>query len=237
MCKVLGLLLILLAFACPWQSAAAADNCAAGTLQRTTIEAGDVLQLRWVGTVAKDMPRAILDAFTAHRPHIKSVALSLNSCGGRVDYMAEVIAVLRHIGKTHQLVTAVEPGSLCASACIPIFLASNHRRAAMSSLWFFHRSWRRELTGGVDKIETASIGNSSLDDFLARYFRPAGVSAAWLSELKGIIENGDGYWQTGRELWDAKAGMLTEAIGNVQPREKRTIYFAPAPGCTAMCRG
>ena len=55
--------------------------------------------------------------------------------------------------------------------------------------------------------------------------------------LKQVIENNDGYWQTGRDLWDAKSGIITETIGDIQPQDARPVYLAPAPGCTTMCRG
>ena len=80
-------------------------------------------------------------------------------------------------------------------------------------------------------------GKSSLERFLERYYASAGVSHGWLARLKTIIEKNDGYWQTGRDLWDRKSGIVTETIGDIQPPDARPIYVAPAPGCTAMCRG
>lgn len=229
-------ILILMLLASPWQSALAADPCADGNLRPVKIE-GETLQLSWIGTVTEKMAAKLDAAFEAHKRSTKAVELSLQSCGGRVDYMSETIAVLRNIKTTHQLTTIVDRGATCASACIPIFLASDRRRAAMSSLWFFHRSWRYQLSGGIDAVQTSVPGTHSLQRFLDRYYAPAGVSSVWLARVKGIIDNNGGYWQTGRELWDDKSGVITETIGDVQPQEFRPIYIAPAPGCTAMCRG
>ncbi len=235
--RALGILFLFVLLASPWQSAVAADDCADGKLRPVTIAGGDRLVLRWVGKVDKKMASALDDAFERNKLHIKSVELSLHSCGGRVDYMAAVIGVLRHIKETHKLTTVVDQGAMCASACIPIFLASDNRRAALASLWFFHRSWRSELSGGVDEVQTAAPGKSSVERFHERYYAPAGVSREWLRRLRNVIENTNGYWQTGRDLWEAKSGLVTETIGDVLLREDRTIYIAPAPGCTAMCRG
>jgi len=234
--STLKFIILALLAALPWQPAAAADACAEGKLQPVKI-AGDTLHLAWVGTISQAMPAAIDRAFEANRRRVKSVELSLRSCGGRTDYMAAAIGVLHHIKRTHTLDTVVEPGATCASACIPIFLASDRRRAAMSSLWFFHRSWRHQLSGGVDEVETSAPGRRSVQSFLDRFYAPAGVSHKWLTQLRTVIENNDGYWQTGRDLWSAESGIITEAIGDIQSQDNRPIYLAPAPGCTSMCRG
>lgn len=235
--RALGILFLFVLLASPWHPAAAADDCADGKLRPVTIADGDRLLLRWVGKVNKKMASAIDEAFEANSRRVKSVELSLQSCGGGVNYMAATIAVLHHIKETHRLTTVVDQGATCASACIPIFLASDHRRAAMTSVWFFHRSWRKELSGGVDEVLTGAPGKRSVEAFHDRYYAPAGVSRAWLDKLRNIIENTSGYWQTGRDLWESRNGMITETIGDVLLQENRTIYLAPAPGCTAMCRG
>lgn len=235
--RALGIVYIAALLAWPLQGAHAADPCADGELKPIVISSDDTLQLKWIGTVTARMAKKIDAAFDSNRRRVRAVELSIQSCGGRTDYMADTIAVLHEIKKTHRLSTVVEPGATCASACIPIFLASDNRRAALSSLWFFHRSWRYQLSGGVDSITTAAPGTRSVEQFMDRYYAPAGLSPKWLAHLRDIIENNGGYWQTGRDLWEGKTGIVTEIIGDIQPPENRSIYLAPAPGCTAMCRG
>jgi hypothetical protein len=235
--RVLGVLFLFVLLASPWKPAVAADDCADGRLSLVTVAAGDKLALRWTGKVNKKMAADIDAAFEANKRRVKSVEVSLHSCGGRIDDMTAAIGVLRHIKETHRVVTVVEQGATCASACIPIFLASDNRRAALSSLWFFHRAWRKQLSGGIDEVQTGVPGKTSVAAFHERYYLPAGVSREWLDKLRNVIENTSGYWQTGRDLWESKSGMITETIGDVLLQEDRTIYIAPAPGCTAMCRG
>jgi ATP-dependent protease ClpP protease subunit len=230
-------LLIIALVAWPLHRAAAIDHCAEGALQPVKIANGDRLLLSWIGTVNGSMAGAIDAAFNAHNKRTTSVELSLQSCGGGTDDMAAVIGVLRHIKATHRLTTVVQRGATCASACIPIFLASDRRRAAMSSLWLFHRSWRHRLTGGVDAVRTSEPVVRSTKRLIDRYYAPAGVSRPWLQRLEDIVENKGAYWQTGRDLWAAKSGIITEAIGDIEPQESRPVYLAPAPGCAAMCRG
>lgn len=236
--KVRGVLFIVAILAsCPWQQAVAADPCAEGELSPATIVDGDKLLLKWSGTVSEKMAPTIAAKFDTYKHRVKSVELSLHSCGGRTDYMDATIGVLRRVKASHQLTTLVERGATCASACIPIFLASDRRVAALSSLWLFHRSWRYQMTGGVDELQTRAPGTRSLERFLDRYYASAGVSRKWLARMKDVIEKNGGYWQTGQDLWVRKSGIVTETIGDVQPRDERPTYLAPAPGCTAVCRG
>jgi ATP-dependent protease ClpP protease subunit len=230
-------LFIIMLLALPCQRAVAADPCARGELRPPTIVDGGKLRLTWSGTVTAKMAPMIADEFDAYKHRTKSVELSMNSCGGRTDYMAATVGVLAQIKTTHQLTTVVERGATCASACIPIFLSSDRRLAALSSLWFFHRSWRYQMTGGVDGVQTKAPGTISLEGFLDRYYASAGVSRPWLAQLKTIIETNDGYWQTGRDLWERKSGIITETIGDIAPFDSGTTHLAPAPGCSVMCRG
>ena len=109
--------------------------------------------------------------------------------------------------------------------------------AALSSVWFFHRSWRHQLVGGVDGVVTRMPGRSSLTRYLEQYYASAGVSRGWLSGLEVIIEKGAGYWRTGRDLWEDKSGIITETISDIQAPDTSPVYVAPAPACTTMCRG
>ena len=54
---------------------------------------------------------------------LNRVVLFLDSAGGRVDDGDRLIEALNEIKLRHQLVTVVPHGKLCASMCIPIFLA------------------------------------------------------------------------------------------------------------------
>ncbi len=161
-------------------------------------------------------PRSAAE-FDAHKLRTKSVELSLQSCGGRTDYMAEVIGVLRHIKTTHKLTTVVERGATCASACIPIFLASDRRTAALEQLVVLPSLMASSTRGRRRRGHNRGARRSSLTRFLEQYYASAGVSQRWLAGLKDIIEKSAGYWQTGRDLWEDKSGIITETIGDIQP--------------------
>lgn len=235
--KALGVLFMVVTLALPMRAASAADICGPGRMHASVADGGKKLVLNWTGRIDGEMARTLSRAFEVHGREVTAVELSLSSCGGRIDEMATALGELDRIKRTHRLVTVVDQGATCASACIPIFLAGETRRAAMSSLWFFHRSWRQGATGGIDEVRTQVSDRGFVTHYLEQYYVPAGVSREWLNHLIEMIANTGGYWQTGRDLWEARNGMITETIGDVMPEQNRPIYLAPAPGCTAMCRG
>ena len=49
------------------------------------------------------------------------------------------------------------------------------------------------------------------------YFRAAGVSEAWLSQLRIRVQHAN-CWQTGENLWKDKSGIITDPIDNLEPR-------------------
>jgi len=224
-------------FAFPSLPAVAADPCADGQLRSSEIVSGNMLLVKWTGTVTDRTGPLIEAAFEKVNHRIKSVVLALHSCGGRSDHMDATISVLNRIKATHPLTTMVDRGATCASACVPIFLAGDRRRAAMSSVWFFHLSWRHVLEGGIDATLKTKTVPESTDRVLDRYFAPAGVSRRWLARLRRIIRENGGYWQTGRDLWERKTGIVTETIGDIEPRDDQPTYLRPPAVCGAMCRG
>ena len=235
--KMLWALFVVVTLALPVRVASAADICAPGHMRSNLADGGQKLVLNWTGRIDSEMARALSHAFEIHGREVTAIELSLSSCGGRIDEMTVALGELDRIKRSHRLVTIVDQGATCASACIPMFLAGEVRRAAMSSLWFFHRSWRESAAGGVDEVRTQVSDRRFLARYLEQYYVPAGVSREWLTHLIETIANSGGYWQTGRDLWEARNGMITETIGDIMPEQNRPIYLAPAPGCTEMCRG
>jgi hypothetical protein len=144
---------------------------------------------------------------------VKRVVLVLSSCGGSVSEAERVIEALKEIKKTHDLETRVEPGSLCASACIPIFLQGVRRSAALTSAWLFHEVTRR---GAIDRTKKR-VDRAKTERVFVDYYLKAGVSEAWLNELRIMVQNSN-YWQTGQNLWESKSGIITDPIDNHLPR-------------------
>jgi len=121
--------------------------------------------------------------FSKAKARVKHVVLVLSSCGGSIAEAERVIEILQEIKKTHQLETRVEPGSLCASACIPIFLQGVRRRAALTSAWLFHEVTRSNALHRTKK----RVDRTRTERVFENYYLKAGVSEAWL----GIITIAD----------------------------------------------
>ena len=180
------------------------------------------------------MDKQIERAFDKVKDRTKIVMLILSSCGGKADAMDKAIVVLRRIRQTHALFTIVQNGAMCGSACIPIFLQGTHRFGAPASVWLLHHS------SGVaaDGDTVAYLANPTVTErTFKEYFVPAGVSKRWLKKVRAKIKSGD-YWQTGRDLWESKSGVLTTQLQDLEKRDKIKIqHFMPTVVCGDFCRG
>ena len=202
------------------------DPCGSGHLRRAEVRGG-VLELRWEGRIVERMAEDIAVEFAEHKRNAKSVTLSLTSCGGGGLSMERAIYVLRDIKASHALTTVVERGAICASACVPVFLAGGRRIGALASLWYFHPPTRVE-----DRADKAAY----LEEFIHNHFPPTVVSPDWVHFMRRSLRNSD-LWQTGRDLWESKSGILTETLDNVEPREGVPLDLPNGTACGLLCRG
>jgi len=171
------------------------------------------LYLKWEGEIVDPMSKCILAEFEKFRATVDGVYLKPDSPGGGLTDAEHTIAVLKVIRRTHHLDTSVGPGGKCASACIPVFLAGEHRYGALTSSWLFH-----EVSRWADKEgNERAINRDATERIFQDYFLPASVSAKWLNQLRPIIQHSD-YWQTGEHLWKDKSGIITHPIENLQAR-------------------
>ena len=149
--------------------ALAADPCLPGTLR--IWESRGVLELRLDGEISIGTAGVIAGAFFDRNKRVKAVTLSLNSCGGAVDYMELVVHILEQIKATHPLTTKVERGDRCSSACVPVFLVGTRRVGALSSVWYFH-----PVTQYPKPPAKPVSVPAATEDVIHRYFLQAGVS-------------------------------------------------------------
>jgi len=193
-------------------AASAEDPCARTDLQTSTGRT-NVVQFKWVGQISTPMRDQLWTEFNKAKARVKHVVLVLSSCGGSIAEAERVIEILQEIKKTHQLETRVEPGSLCASACIPIFLQGVRRRAALTSAWLFHEVTRSDALHRTKK----RVDRTRTERVFEDYYLKAGVSETWLNQMRLMVQNSN-YWQTGQNLWESKSGIITDPIENHMPR-------------------
>ena len=149
--------------------------------------------------------------------------------------MRDAVWVINLIKETHKVHTRVEPGRMCGSACVFVFLTGKRRYGALTSVWLFHEAWGAVAIAGEGSIERRS-SSAQTGRLFDRYFVPAGVSTKWLTRVRSLIKDGD-YWQTGRDLWESKSGIITEPIENLRRCDKERMYFMPPVVCGDFCRG
>src|SRR5262245_781779 len=201
-------------------AARADDPCARTDLQTSVSARTNTVQFKWIGQINSPMRDELSHEFSQAKGRIKKVVLVLSSCGGSVSEAEGVIEALKEIKKTHDLETRVEPGSVCASTCIPIFLQGVRRKAALTSAWLFHEVTRR---GAIDRTKKR-VDRARTERVFVDYYLKAGVSEAWLNELRIMVQNSN-YWQTGQNLWESKSGIITDPIDNHLPRATERLKY------------
>ena len=214
LCVYLGLALV------NCHVAQAGDPCARGDLKVSPAVRSDTLHFKWTGLIGSPMSERISAEVGKAKSSVRSVVLILSSCGGDLRQAERVIDALRDVKKTRFLETRVDPGAMCGSACIPVFLQGTRRRAALTSAWLFH-----EVSRGRTKDRAKGIVDRAITERIFQdYFSSAGVSETWLNQLRVMVQHSD-YWQTGQNLWENKSGIITDPIDNHVPRRTERLRY------------
>lgn len=100
--------------------------------------AKDSVGLRYSGTIAPPLADELRKLLLSEPRRFNHVVLELDSCGGDLDHVQQVTAVLAEVRASMELTTRVMEGGVCASGCIPVFLQGSKRKASGASVWVFH---------------------------------------------------------------------------------------------------
>lgn len=167
--------------------------------------AKDAIGFRYTGPLRASFAAELRQALLATPRKYDHVLLELDSDGGDLAYVKEIVGVLKEVRLQMTLTTRVTEGSLCASGCIPIFMQGQIRKASGSSIWVFHGA-RSALT---------NIPNPSATDEYLDLLTEAGMTPAFrkiLSEDNRIYRPGS-FILSGHELFDIyKSGIITELM-------------------------
>lgn len=175
------------------------------TSEKLSWMAEDGIGLRYTGPLRApfaDQLKALL--LTTPRKY-NHVILELDSDGGSLEYVKELVAVLKEVRTRADLTTRVTEGSLCASGCIPLFLQGENRKASGSSIWVFH---------GARGAFSSLPDPSATDDYLD-LLSDAGMAAGFRSYLEtdGRIYRPGSFIFSGYELFAVhRAGIITELL-------------------------
>lgn len=100
--------------------------------------AEDGVGLRYTGPLSGALAGELRALLLTSPQRFDHVLLELDSDGGNLAHVQEIVAVLQEVRARMQLTTRVTEGSLCASGCIALFMQGQTRKASGSSIWVFH---------------------------------------------------------------------------------------------------
>ncbi|MBR0848038.1 ATP-dependent Clp protease proteolytic subunit [Bradyrhizobium diazoefficiens] len=197
-------------------------------------EEGDRIVLGWSGPVQEPMSESIAAAFERYKADRRRLVLILNSPGGSIEHGRKVVAAIR--ARNQAIDTLVQKAGVCASMCVPIFLAGTRRMADPDAYFMFHQASlnasargnmkdnmkenpkgdmkRQELsesqkalfTEVVKTLETQATDELFRDDIGIR-----GVNGVWLAAMRKKVGGRD-VWMSAQQLMDEGSGIVDNLV-------------------------
>ncbi|MBA2400362.1 MAG: ATP-dependent Clp protease proteolytic subunit [Bradyrhizobium sp.] len=185
-------------------------------------EQPDRIVLGWSGPVQEPMSERVAAALDRYKADRRRLVLILNSPGGSIEHGRKVVSAIR--ARERAIDTVVEKAGVCASMCVPIFLAGSRRIADPESYFMFHEaslsnsaphktkrhefsdSERFLVSQGVKTIEAYATDELFRNDIGIR-----GVSVDWLDGMRKKIRGRD-VWMSGQQLVDERSGIVDSLI-------------------------
>jgi ATP-dependent protease ClpP protease subunit len=184
-------------------------------------EEPDRIVLGWSGPVQEPMSERVAAAFDRYKADRRRLVLILNSPGGSIEHGRKVVAAIR--ARDRAIDTVVQKAGVCASMCVPIFLAGTKRMADPEAYFMFHQvslSSARENTKRQEISESEkalfsqavkTIEAQVTDEFFRTDIGIRGVNVAWLARMRGKISGRD-IWMSGQQLVDEGSGIVDSLI-------------------------
>ena len=197
-------------------------------------EEPDRIVLGWSGPVQEPMNERFAAALDRYKSDRRRLVLILNSPGGSIEEGRKVVAAIR--ARDRGIDTFIQKAGVCASMCVPIFLAGAERMADPEALFMFHEtsltsSARETVKGSVKENvretnkrqqipaseEAAAseaikaINTQVTDDFFRNDFGIRGVNKAWLAAMRKKIPGRD-VWISGQQLVDEGSGIVDRLV-------------------------
>ncbi len=177
------------------------------TSERLGWIAEDGIGLRYTGPLQVPFADQLRQTLLEGPQKYNHVILELDSDGGDLSYVEEIVQVLAEVRTRMEFTTRVTEGSLCASGCIPLFLQGEKRKASGSSIWVFHGA-----RGAFTNIPDPAATERYLDLLSA-----AGLDPEFRSYLESdnrIFRPGS-FILSGYELFAVHhAGVITELLSS-----------------------
>jgi hypothetical protein len=167
--------------------------------------AADSVGLRYTGPLRPPLAAELRKLLLATPQRFNHVVLELDSDGGELAHVIELVSVLQEVRNRMELTTRVMEGALCASGCIPIFMQGEKRKASGSSVWVFHGA-RSAFTNIPDPSATETYLAMLSSSGMAPSFRA-------ILEAENRIYRPGSFILSGYELFEIyKAGIITQLL-------------------------
>jgi ATP-dependent protease ClpP protease subunit len=185
-------------------------------------EEPDRIVLGWSGPVQEPMSERIAATIDRYRADRRRLVLILNSPGGSIEQGRKVVAAIR--ARDRAIDTLVQKAGVCASMCVPIFLAGTERMADPEAYFMFHQA--SLSSSGRESIKQKQFSESEAalfsqtvkaietqvtDDFFRNDIGIRGVSRVWLARMREKIPGRD-IWMSGQQLVDERSGIIDRLI-------------------------
>ncbi len=185
-------------------------------------EEPDRIELGWSGPVQEPMSERVAAALDRYRTDQRRLVLILNSPGGSIEHGRKVVAEIH--ARDRAIETLVQKAGVCASMCVPIFLAGTKRMADPEAYFMFHQA---SLNSGASKnMKRQEFSDSEkalfsqavkiveaqvTDEFFRSDIGIRGVNVAWLAGMRKKISGRD-VWMSGQQLVDEGSGIVDGLI-------------------------
>ena len=174
--------------------------------------------LTWSGPVTEPMRDDVIAALDRFKTDRRPIVIALNSPGGSVAYGRTVAVAIRNAAQEHLIDTLVEQGGVCASMCVPIYLAGAERLAHPTARFMFHMASLNPTGPATAQRDEAAVSKYrkaietlATDDLYANDIGTHGVNAAWLAQMRKRIDGRD-VWVTGQQLVDEGSGIVNKLV-------------------------
>lgn len=176
-------------------------------------EPGRIL-LGWSGPIQEPMSERVAAALDRFKSDQRPLVLFLNSPGGSIEHGRKVVAAIHARGRA--IDTFVQKAGVCASMCVPIFLAGSRRMADPDAYFMFHEaSLKRPELGEAERAlfsETVKIVEArATDDLFRNDIGIRGVNGVWLARMRKKIPGHD-IWMSAQQLVDEGSGIVDSLI-------------------------
>ncbi|MGV7218207.1 ATP-dependent Clp protease proteolytic subunit [Bradyrhizobium sp. UFLA05-112] len=185
-------------------------------------EETDRVLLGWSGPVQEPMSERVAAALDRYKADRRRLVLVLNSPGGSIEHGRKVVAAIR--ARDRAIDTLVQKAGVCASMCVPIFLAGASRMADPEAYFMFHQaslqssareSMKQREFGSVENAffseMVKSIETHATDEFFRNDIGIRGVSEVWLAMMRKKISGSD-IWMSGQQLVDEGSGIVDSLV-------------------------